>query len=84
MAWTFGEQNTKKQEILFSDMLHFELEVSHKAIFHADFLQTYKKMQPIINSPGIMGTRTMSSCVCRNLASHGCIVYSMEHTDGSA
>ena len=84
MAWTFGKQSTKYEEIIHSDTLIFNMKVHLRAPFHDDFVKGYKKMMPIIFSPGIMGTRTLSSNICRNLASHGCIVYSIEHTDGTA
>lgn len=38
---------------------------------------------PIIFSHGYNATRTTSSCFLRDLASHGFIVFSIDHVDGS-
>ena len=84
MAWTFGKQNTKFEEIMHSDLLVYDMNVHFKAQYHDDFVKGYKKMVPIVFSPGIMGMRTLSSNIWRNLASHGWIVYAIEHTDGTA
>ena len=43
-----------------------------------------KKMVPVIFSHGLMANRYSYANVCREMASHGCIVYGLDHHDGSA
>lgn len=45
---------------------------------------TDKKMIPIIFLHGLAGSRTSQSGSCRDLASHGYIVFSLDHHDGTA
>ncbi len=48
----------------------------------ADFYS--KPLIPMIYSHGISANRTMQSCTCKDFASHGYIVFSMDHKDGSS
>jgi hypothetical protein len=43
-----------------------------------------KELVPIIFLHGLAGSRTSQSGSCRDLASHGYIVFSLDHFDGSA
>lgn len=42
-----------------------------------------KSLIPVIFSHGMGSTRTMNSFMLCELASHGCMVFSVNHTDGS-
>ena len=80
----FGQEISHFQRFLYQDTLLYGFKAYYEAAYHNDFIQGFKKMVPIIFSPGIMGTRTQSSNIWRNLASHGWIVYSIEHTDDTS
>ena len=45
---------------------------------------TNKKLIPVILCHGLSGSRTSQSGSCRDMASHGYIVFSLDHHDGSA
>ena len=47
-------------------------------------LCTSKPLIPVILCHGLSGSRTSQSGSCRDLASHGYIVFSLDHHDGSA
>lgn len=42
------------------------------------------KFPVVVFSHGLCGTRTMYSIICSELASHGYVVFALEHADGSA
>ena len=43
-----------------------------------------KPLIPVILLHGLAGSRTSQSGSCRDMASHGYIVFSIDHNDGSA
>lgn len=45
---------------------------------------TNKKLIPVILCHGLSGSRTSQSGSCRDMASHGYLVFSLDHHDGSA
>ena len=49
-----------------------------------DFSQTNRPLIPIIFSHGLAANRTMLSGSCRNFASHGYIVFTLDHNDESS
>ena len=49
-----------------------------------DNVQNTRELIPIIFLHGLAGSRTSQSGSCRDLASHGHIVFSIDHFDGSA
>ena len=61
------------------------MEVVEGAQMHKDFTgSSQKKLIPIIYSHGLSSNRTMHSGTCRDLASHGYIVFVMDHQDGTS
>lgn len=59
------------------------IEIVKLAGLHRDFRDGGKKLIPVIFSHGLIVNRTNHSAICKELASHGCIVYALDHTDGS-
>lgn len=49
----------------------------------SDFLTDSKKLTPIIFSHGLTANKSMHTHICKELASYGCIVYALDHTDSS-
>ena len=82
-AWTFGKLDTTWEEFRYRDMLKYHIPAFENAEVHQDFTSDLKKMNPIIFTPGIMGTTTLCSSICIELASYGFYVYCIEHTDKS-
>ena len=50
---------------------------------HKDFSTGSKNLIPAIFSHGLIVNRTNHSYICSEMVSHGCIVYAIDHTDGS-
>lgn len=50
---------------------------------HTDFADNKQKLRPVLFSPGLVFGRTGYSGICRELASHGMMVYAIDHTDNS-
>ena len=42
------------------------------------------KLIPVIFSHGLSSNRSLLSGICRDFASHGHVVFSMDHKDGSS
>ena len=59
------------------------LNVYSNSELHADFNNDEKKMTPVLFSHGLVMNRTNHSNQARELASNGCIVFSIDHTDGT-
>ena len=55
-----------------------------EAMGQHDHLAGVQKLIPVIFCHGLTGSRTSQSGSCRDLASHGYIVFSLDHHDGSA
>ena len=70
--------------IFFRYYISLRIQVIHNYPLHKDFAEGDKKLTPIIFSHGLIVNRTNHSSICRELASHGCIVYALDHTDGSS
>jgi len=49
-----------------------------------EFDKGERKLIPLVFSHGLGGNNTMHSCQCRDLASHGFIVFTISHFDGTA
>lgn len=49
----------------------------------SDFSTAKKKLIPILYSHGLTGSRLVYQVNCRELASHGYLVFAMDHLDGS-
>jgi pimeloyl-ACP methyl ester carboxylesterase len=64
--------------------LAYRLHVLNDAELHQDFSEPKEQLTPIIMSHGLMSNRTTQAALIYHLVSYGCIVYSLNHTDGSA
>jgi dienelactone hydrolase len=55
-------------------------------VFNGKIAEDFKKkpMIPLIYLHGVCSNRTIHSGTCRDLASHGYIVFTMDHRDGSS
>jgi len=49
-----------------------------------DFSEGGRPLIPVIYSHGLCSNRTMHSGTCRDLASHGYIVFAPDHQDGTS
>lgn len=68
-------------------MKHWNLRAFHKAPIHPDFdheLEGSMPMVPVILSHGLHSNRRLHFNTATELASNGCIVYCINHTDGSS
>ena len=68
----------------FRDFMCYRLRAINDATMHTDFTDGGKQLTPVILSHGLKNTRTGYASIASYLASYGCIVYCMTHTDGSA
>jgi hypothetical protein len=66
-------------------LISFKIPAFRDMDMHDDFTKEEgtKDLIPVIFSHGMGSTRTMNSFMLCELASHGCIVFSVDHTDGS-
>ena len=69
---------------LMRDFCFYRLKAVNDANLHSDFKNQDKKLTPVIVSHDLAGNRTSLAATVSQLASHGCIVYCINHTDGSA
>ena len=69
---------------LMRDYTLYRLKAINDANLHKDFVNKDKSLTPVIISHEIMGNRTSLAATAFQLASYGCIVYCLNHTDGSA
>ena len=49
-----------------------------------DFSEGGRSLIPVIYSHGLCSNRTMHSGTCKDLASHGYIVFALDHQDGTS
>jgi len=68
---------------LFRYYVQWRVQAIKNHELHKDFTDGNKKLLPIIFSHGLFTHRNAHSVILRELAAHGCIVYSVNHTDGS-
>lgn len=68
---------------MFKYFTQERIQVVEGYALHTDFAEDNKKLRPVFFSHGLVFNRTGYSGICRELASHGCIVYAFDHTDGS-
>lgn len=57
------------------------MNVVENAELAQDFLHGKKNLRPVFMSHGLNGRSTSQSCIMRELASYGYIVFSMNHKD---
>ena len=55
-------------------------------VYYGDISNDFKgkPLIPIVYSHGVCSNRTMHSGTCRDLASHGYIVFALDHNDGTS
>ena len=58
--------------------------IKETAELHPDFSQGGKPLIPIIFSHGYSAISQFYSCILKDLASHGYLVFAINHRDGSA
>ena len=66
-------------------LISFRVPAFRDLDIHSDFSKAkgVSSLIPVIFSHGMGSTRTMNSFMLCELASHGCMVFSVDHTDGS-
>lgn len=66
---------------MFIEELIVPMNVVENGELAKDFLHGKKKLRPIFISHGLNGRNTTQSCIMRELASYGYIVFAMHHKD---
>ena len=81
-----GEYDAQKPraECFFNYMKRIYMDTVQNGNISKDFCDRKQKLIPIILLHGLAGSRTSQSGSCRDMASHGYIVFSVDHLDGSA
>jgi hypothetical protein len=69
--------------IMFKYFTQERIQVLKDHAMHTDFAANKKRLKPVFFSPGLVFGRTGYTGICRELASHGMIVYTFDHTDNS-
>lgn len=69
--------------IMFKYFTQERIQVLKDHAMHTDFAANKKPLRPVFFSPGLVFGRTGYTGICRELASHGMIVYAFDHTDNS-
>jgi len=69
--------------ILMHELLTYRIYSVEDRKMQKDFLAKHKKLTPVIVSHGITHWCTSLSAYILELVSHGCIVFTVDHTDGS-
>jgi predicted dienelactone hydrolase len=64
--------------------LIYRLHVLNDAELHHDFSDRRTKLTPVLMSHGLMSNRTTQAALIYHLVSYGCIIYALNHTDGTA
>jgi dienelactone hydrolase len=75
---------TSVPRFFMSDYTLFRLKAVVGQPLHKDFSTGGSKLTPVIISHDLMQNRTSLACTVLQLVSYGCIVYCLNHTDGSA
>ena len=69
--------------LLLYELLAYKIVALPDREIHPDFKNGNKSLTPVINCHGLGGSRHKQSGVMLNLVSYGCIVYSIDFTDGT-
>ena len=77
-----SSKSTPSDAVLYQ-WRNITIDVCPDAPLAKDFSTGAKKLIPIIFSHGLTGSRCFYSVIARELASHGYIVFLMDHHDGS-
>ncbi|CAI2366730.1 unnamed protein product [Moneuplotes crassus] len=72
-----------KLKPVIEDLKYSRIRAILSSELHKDFKNGGKKLTPVIFSPGLAGSKNYYTTNCRYLASYGCIVFAISHTDGS-
>lgn len=67
--------------LFFRHMRKINMDTVYFGDISKDFTETSRPLIPIIFSHGMCSNRTMHSGTCRDLASHGYIVFALDHND---
>ena len=59
------------------------MDVCENGELTSQFEEGHKKLIPLIFLHGISSNRSMNTGTCKDLASHGYIVFTMDHEDGT-
>ena len=73
-----------KSPFFYRDIRYYRLRAIDDERIHEDFLKGKKKLTPVIFSHGLRSNRAGYVSIASYLASYGCIVYCMTHSDMSA
>jgi len=68
---------------ILSFLRAYRLRAVNSAELHKDFAKKSKELTPVIFSHGLMGNRAIYSSIINQLVGNGCIVYALDHTDGT-
>lgn len=63
--------------------LGIKMDVCENGELPSEFEEGHKKLIPLIFLHGISSNRSMNTGTCKDLASHGFIVFTMDHEDGT-
>ncbi|CAI2367285.1 unnamed protein product [Moneuplotes crassus] len=74
----------ESNSIFEQDITTYRIACVKDADLHKDFSTKSKKLTPVISSHGLMSSRNRLSGITSEMASQGCIVLCLDHTDGSS
>jgi hypothetical protein len=69
---------------IMRSFLGIRMETAEEGELPDEFAKGHKKLIPVIYCHGLSSNRSMHSGTCRDLASHGYIVFIMDHEDGTS
>jgi hypothetical protein len=81
----YGNKDNKHTPLwIMRSFLSIRMETAEEGELPDEFAKGHKKLIPIIYCHGLSSNRSMHSGTCRDLASHGYIVFIMDHEDGTS
>ncbi|TNV79108.1 hypothetical protein FGO68_gene4215 [Halteria grandinella] len=81
---TYGGNGKKESLVLMRHLRKVYMDTVYDGEMSKEFINDGKALVPLIFCHGISSNRTMQSGTCRDFASHGYIVFSLDHKDGTA
>jgi dienelactone hydrolase len=80
----YGSKDNKHGPLwIMRGFLGIKMDVSENGELPSEFEEGHKKLIPLIFLHGISSNRSMNTGTCKDLASHGYIVFTMDHEDGT-
>jgi predicted dienelactone hydrolase len=82
----YGKEDAHIPLVLFRHIRKVVMDVVYYGDLSKNFVKnmSYKPLIPIIFCHGLGSNRTMHSVTCRDYASHGYIVFSLDYNDGTS